>query len=259
MNLTYKLLYSVLAKQYSLKQRNGQYCFTDNDNNVVAIIDDNKIVMYYHVSSNIIWNHKNTVAIAFVKDLNVNGKLCDIISVFGLCGSVNDVTIIGNFGLEKSCNTAIFASAEQDCEFKNGFGFEEYSVENDGISNIFRRCIFDELKESFGSCGRLEVVDNQVNLNICESIYINNLTKSEDGLDGLDINIINRKSDVTTNYDEVYGYYRNLNDWYYGSGYKCINADKIRQFTEDKWHSTFAENKIHLGAEVIIFAKKIIR
>lgn len=255
MNLTYQLLYETLAKKYNLNQRNGNYCFTDDNGNVVAIIDFNKIVMYYHVAPEIIWNHKNTVAVAFVKDLNVNGKLCDVISIFGLCGSINDISIIKNFGIVQDCNTAIFSSSY---DYEKHEELEQSLKEiSDNTSINISRVIFNEMKESFGSCGTLEVKNDKVNLEICNKIYINNLSYSKSSWEGLDINIINIKNKVSTNYDEIYAYYRKENDWYYNAGYDNVDSAQMRQFTEAKKYSTFDKSKIHSNAEIIILANKL--
>ncbi len=248
MNLTYEVLFDELRKKYILQKRNGEYCFVNNDNEVVAIISYNKIVMYYTCSSQDIFNHKNKVAAIFTMDLNVNGKLCDIISILGLCGSSNDISVIKNFGLDSDCNYRVFCNPE---EYQKQLEF------NNLQNNSLNGAIIAQIDEKIGSCGELTMVNGKANITI-GNILINNLTYCQSASKyGFDINILNIKGDTNTNYDEVYKYYREANNWYYTYGYNSKNSDIVRDFTERRKKSTFDKEKVHTDAQVIIIASKL--
>ncbi len=89
-----------LSRWYSHVEEDGTVYYADNNGKTVATKTGKLIVMYFACSPDIIWNHRDMVAVAVAKDFVLTNEyqktVADIVSVMGLCGSHNAFARIGN-------------------------------------------------------------------------------------------------------------------------------------------------------------------
>lgn len=260
MYITYERIFSILNSKFNLVTGQKKYYFLDKSNRIVASIDGNLITMFYDYQdhSREIWNHHGKVAITFAKNFNVNGQLCDILCIDGLCGACNDFVMNRDFFIKTTNNEEIrhlldnhgnsLQKQFESLNYKEKIAVLEKvkgaTFKGANISGI--QLFGDNTKYKLGNCGHLSSANGIASFDICGEMQIHNIIVNNKMVDGFDINIINFKNICQKpNYEEVYNFYRQENDWCYNFGYNTVNSEKTRAFTERRRYSTVDENSIH--------------
>lgn len=265
MKITYDKIFSILNSNFKLVNGQRKNYFLDNSNRIVATIDENLITMFYDFPelSREIWNHEGKVAIAFARNFNINGQLCDILLIDGLCGTFNDFIMNKDFFINITTNSemrCLLGNHENSLQKQ----FEELSYEEkiailkkvkgadftgakiDGI-----KLFSDGAEYKLGNCGYLSSTNGIASFNICSEIKVDNMVVNKKQ-NGIDINIIDvKKTKKKANYSELYNLYRQENDWYYNLGYKTAGSLETRAFTERRRYATVDKDAIHITKQVI--------
>lgn len=260
--ITYEKIFSILNSKFELVMGKQKNYFLDYEQRIVATIDKNSITMFYDFpeESREIWNHYGKVAITFVKNFNVNGQICDVLCINGLCGAANDIIIDENFSIDRTNNIEMRNLLHNDKkslqqQFEDlGYG-KRILILKKLIGANFKGARIDDIQlfESseeymLGNCGYLSSNDGVASFDIGGIVKFNNMVTNRIYKDGYDINIINFKSIYQkVNYGEVYDFYRRKNDWYYNAGYKTAGSLETRNFTERRKTSTVDVDSIHIS------------
>lgn len=261
MKLTYEMIFSILNSKYGLVKGEEKDYFLDDSGRIVATIDKNLITMFYSFPSHSreIWNHEGNVAIAFARDFNVNGQICDILCIEGLCGACNDFSIHEDFSIDTMNNGEMRYLLDKNenplqKQFEAMSYKERISVLESSTGAQFTganiegvQLFADSDKYALGNCGHLSSHNGIASFDICGVVKVDNMVVNKK-YDGYDINNINFKNiQKDTNYKEIYKYYRQENDWYYDKekGYNTAGSYETRAFTERRRYSTVDKDAIH--------------
>lgn len=263
MKLTYEIIYSILNSKFKLVKGEEKDYFLDDLGRIVATIDTNLITMFYSFPplSGEIWNHEGKVAVAFAHNFNVNGRLCDVFVIDGLCGAFNDFRMHEDFFIDEINNSEMRYLLNND---KNSLQkqFETMSYKdritllgastgaNFTGANIKGIQIFEDgEKYSLGSCGQLSSHNGLASFDICGVVKVDNMVVNKERYGSYDINIINCNNVKDPNYKEIYKYYRRENDWHYDKegGYNTCGSAEIRAFTERRKYSTIDKTAFHIS------------
>ena len=146
----YDMILNTLISKFKYVEGKKKNYFFDEDECLVATVDQKSITMFYSFPkcNREIFNHKGRVAVSFVKDFNLNGDVCDIIYISGLCGACNDVRVHEDYAISTDVNNEIW----------------DYLPDYDD----------DECDKKFGNCGYLTSQDSHVSFDICELIHFKN-------------------------------------------------------------------------------------
>lgn len=188
-----------LSRWYSHVEEDGTVYYADNNGKTVATKTGKLIVMYFACSPDIIWNHRDMVAVAVAKDFVLTNEyqktVADVVSVMGLCGSYNTFTRIGNQLLI--------------------------------LSNSFKNCI--------GTLGRVTANGIFYFDKGAELVVPEELTYFDS--DSLSYGLLSKRttrrrkkspSSIQPKDYHVYSYLRKKNDWYWESGFGTCGFDKER-------------------------------
>ncbi len=240
--------------------------FIDKEERIVATIDKNlsSITMFYSYRqhSRNIWNHHGKVAIIFARDFNVNEKCCDILCIEGLCGACNDFELYEDYYLGTTNNEEMRNLLEKEISLQNQFETKPYQEKITILetlkgakftgANIKGIQLFeDSEKYALGNCGFLFSKNGIAEFDICGVIKIENMVVNQQD-NGYDINVINIKgTKENTNYEEIYNFYRNENDWHYKDGFNTSGSYETRAYTERRKYSTVDKEAIHIDESTL--------
>lgn len=223
-NIYNNILLTIRNKFKEIKGKEKNY-FIDDEGRIVATLANNIITMYYSVSSHIIWNHHNHIAISIVKDFNVNNKINDVMYINGLCGSTNDVRLIENYFIETYFNRELYYLPLNNLNLRSK-------------NNYFNSSINET--QNFGNCGNLIIDGNQIILDICGEFIIDNIDRQlVSGINNFDLFILSPSvQNQNLNYKEVYEYHKKRHDWYYNIGKRTAGSKEKRMFDDRRKQST---------------------
>lgn len=260
MKLTYEIILKVLSSNYTFVEGKEKNYFLDDSNRIVATIDENLITMFYDFPalSREIFNHFGKVAVAFAKDFNVNGQICDVLCIGGLFGG-NDFIMNKDFFIGTKYNVEMkhLLDSNENLLQKQfeALNYEEKIsvLEESTGANIDGIQLFREVNESeLGNCGHLSATNGIASFDICGVIQATNIVVKK-VYKVYDINIINFKNiHQKPNYEEVYNFYRQKNDWHYNTGYKTAGSKETRDFTERRRYSTVDIDSIHIREPIML-------
>lgn len=223
-NIYNNILLTIRNRFKEIKGKEKNY-FIDDEGRIVATLANNIITMYYSVSPDIIWNHKNHIAVSIVKDFNVNNKVHDVMYINGLCGSTNDVKLIENYFIETYFNRELYYLPLNDLNLLSK-------------KNYFYTSINET--QNFGSCGNLIVDGNQIILDICGEFIIDNIDRHLiSRTNNFDLFILSPSiQNQDLNYKEIYEYHKKRHNWYYNNGKRTAGSKEKRMFDERRKEST---------------------
>lgn len=223
-NIYNNILLTIRNKFKEIKGKEKNY-FIDDEGRIVATLANNIITMYYSVSSDIIWNHKNHIAVSIVKDFNVNNKVHDVMYINGLCGSTNDVKLIENYFIETYFNRELYYLPLNDLNILSKKNYFYTSINK---------------AQNFGSCGNLIVDGNQIILDICGEFIIDNIDRHLiSRTNNFDLFILSPSiQNQDLNYKEIYEYHKKRHNWYYNNGKRTAGSKEKRMFDERRKEST---------------------
>ena len=278
----YNIIYSILNSKFELVKGDIKDYFYDEQGQIVATVDEKSITMFYSFPecSREIWNHNGKVAISFAKDFNINGRISDIIFIDGLCGASNDVHLHEDYAINTGVNSEMVTNPAQKA-FNKLSNEEKIRIleKRTGCkatgANLRNVCLFGS-DERIGNCGNLYSSEESVSFDICGLIQFENCRAvdytekiAEEyrlfypfvyriNPDEQTINIISKKEQKDTNYDEIYKYYRKINDWHYKADYNTAGSSDTRDYVSSKRRQTIDERVVHKNVQ-ISFAPELIR
>ena len=260
----YNQIYTILSSQFELKKGNKKNYFYDKDGQVVATVDKKSITMYYDFPecSHEIWNHKGKVVVTFVRDFNVNGKICDIFFVDGLCGACNDVEVHEDYSIDTTANNELCDNQLQQMfnilnPAKKIEVFEAITGCKATGANLENACLFDS-NEKLGNCGTITSSNGLASFDICGLIHVKNCYVAQyigpersQNYDEKHINIVHESGEKTyTDYRSIYLYYRKKHNWYYTDGYNCAGSCNTRAYVCRKQSQTVDDEAIHKDLKI---------
>lgn len=185
MKLTYERISSILNSKFNIIEGEQKHYFVDKTNKVVATFDNNlnTITMFYDFPdhSREIWNHDGKVAIIFAKDFTVNGNLCDILCIDGLCGASNDFILYKNYYIEIMNNSEMRYLFEKKKTLQKLFATLSYKkrisvLEKFTGANIEGIQLFPDGEDyALGNCGNLSSENGIANFYICGVIKVKDM------------------------------------------------------------------------------------
>ena len=162
MKINYDILLNLISSKYQLFYINEKKYFRNEHKEIVASCDDNNIYMYFTVPTN-------------NPDLMTNQGIA--VTTFSR-NNDNDTIIIEGLNYPHT-----------DVKIKQSY--KDYSLINGKeIDSFFSLYMIN----SFGSCGSITTTNGNANLNICDTIFINQLAISKRG-NSPQTNIINNKKE----------------------------------------------------------------
>ena len=167
--MKYDILRKLVERNYKQVVKNGVTYFMNNAGEVVATENTkhNFLVMYVYSNSNTVWNHNDTVAVAFAKDFklvhNYEVRLADVIAMVGLCGANNT--------LERTSNMLLEVTSSSDVSFDDeSYNFvEPVQIIDKGIldshqfagANLKGALIDVTVKDANGTVGKVPYIVGQ--------------------------------------------------------------------------------------------------
>lgn len=269
MKLTYEKIFTILYSKFELVVGKEKNYFLDEKQRIVATWDRklSLITMFYDFPkhSKEIWNHYGKVAIGFAKDFNVNGQICDIFCIDGLCGALNDFIMKEDFSIDMMNNSEMrYLLDDNKNSLQKQFELLSYNKKVSILESLtgatFKGASIEDIqlfkeseKYALGNCGYLTARNGLASFEICGIVKVKNIVVNSKK-DGYDVNIINFKNiQKKPNYKQVYDYYRSKNDWYYEAGYNTVGSDKTRAFIERRSYSTVDADAIHIPKDAYNF------
>lgn len=259
MKITYEKILEILNSKFKLVKGKKKSYFLDDSERIVATVDKNLITMFYDFPkhSREIWNHEGKVAVAFVKNFNVNGQICDVVCTHGLCGACNDFTLHDNYFIDDTNNTEMrYLLDVNDNSLQKKFESLSYEEKIDVLetftgakftgANISGIQLFPSSERyRLGNCGHLTAKNGIAKFDIFGQVEVNNIVISKK--DSFDLNIIDLKNEYqSVNYKKVYDFYREKYAWYYSPNGYAFSED-IRAFIDRRKNSTVDEDAIHFS------------
>ena len=263
----YDTIYNILSSKFELIEGDIKKYFYNKYGQIVATVGEKSITMYYDYPKNSrkIWNHNGKVVVSFIKEFNVNGKLCDIFFIDGLTGACNDTKVHEDYSIDTGVNRELYDNQLQ--QKLNVLTSEEKTKRSKKISNIY--------ETKFGNCGKLTSENGFASFDICGLIHINNcrIAQYSDIVKKITqkkqneymikclgsyrddeekrINIVQEHEEkVYTDYKKIYEYFRKEYNWYFTHGYHTCGSDKTREYVYNKQKQTVASYAIHKNLEI---------
>lgn len=206
-----EILKIVKSHYLILEGKEKNYLF-DKNSRIVGTITQNLIVLYYSCDSNVIWNHKGVVAVAFAKDFILakgnNVKRADVIFIEGLCGACEDIKVVDDFYIKTTGSSEI-----------------RYMLEKYG-----RNCVGNVTCN--GNSFKLN--SDYFNINF-EGNYFNDYASN------FNLLVLNVNKRDKIDYEVLYNYMRKEYDWYFTTGYNNCSSARMREFVETRKNRNYEE------------------
>jgi hypothetical protein len=267
--IMYDIIYNTLNSKFTLINGKEKDYFYDNEGKIAATVDEKSITMFYDFPKNNyeIWNHKGKVGVSFVKDFNLNGNLHDIIFIEGLCGACNDIIIHENYAISTSVNNEMTKNPKQR-KF-NMLTNDEKCKTLEKITgckalgaNLQGALLYNH-DEIFGNCGTIVSQNHCADFDICGLIQFKNCMTNDytrwnwnhnypkkPNHNEKTINTVAFKGKTNTDYEEIYNYFREKENWSFTTGYKTAGSDERRAYVNSKKYQTIDENAINSHVRV---------
>lgn len=237
MRATYDEIVSVLNAHFHLVKGEEKDYFFDDAKRVVATIDENLITMFYDFPkcSSKLWTNIGKVAVAFARNFNVNGHICDVLCIDGLNGTCNDLTMKKNCTIYATNNSEIsYRLLDDDKDSirikKILKEFESSIISGVAIKPLFNiddiQLLDDRDGYKLGNCGNILVINGFASFDINGALKFDKVVVSP-----IDSNVIDLKNIYPRlNCKEVYSLYRRENG-YYSFGYRTASLAEKRKST----------------------------
>jgi len=262
----YSIIFNILSSKFTFVENDDKSYFYDRNGAVVATVTDNAITMFYSFPecSHEIWNHEGKVAITFVKDFNVNDKVCDIFYIHGLCGACNDIEVVKDFAIDTVPNYNM-GKKDPRQEFIDNLSNEEkiklFEKATGCIAtgaNLEGAHFFGK-KPELGNCGKLVSKNGYADFDICGIITIKNCKVSgygdryrEENSKNQSINLVKYSYTKETDYKEIIEYYMKKYKWNYTVGINNAGTPDVMRFVNERRYSTINKRGINSQLEIVL-------